>query len=243
MTDHITLFSYPLFPLSAWTSPSVVRATFDSVGGEVQGPEAGDTVNVIGGLLRAACLTHTRCDSNIVLMALHSAHAPSLEYSRSLSVGPRRVVQPPLLALLPVVVIILPTQVGACSDLTVDLSMSSGSGGRSWASITWSVVATNGEGTTLAAFITSNFDRISNSVIVPRHQLAIGSYQITVILSNFLGFTASQSALVAVTGRRKTDLLFLVQTLYICIWINASINSSSYFSYSSDIEKAIATFQ
>jgi hypothetical protein len=167
-------------------------------------------VNVIGGLLRAACLTHTRCESNMVLMALDSTHHTSIELSRSLSTGPRRVVLPPLVALLPVVVITLPTQLGACSDLTVDLSMSTGSGGRSWTSITWNVLATNSEGASLDAYITSNFDRISNIVIVPRHQLSIGTYQITVSLSNFLGFTASQSALVTVTGRPKPYHCFLV---------------------------------
>jgi hypothetical protein len=167
-------------------------------------------VNVVGGLSRAACLTRTRCDSNMVLMALHSAHLPSLELSRSLFPGPRRVVLPPLVALLPVIVIILPTQLGACNDLSVDLSMSSGSGERSWTRITWNVLATNSEGASLAAYITGNFDRIRNIVIVPRDQLAIGTYQITVIITNFLGFTASQSALVTVTGELKSYCCFLV---------------------------------
>jgi hypothetical protein len=110
-------------------------------------------------------------------------------------------IQPPAVILYPTVVLSLPTELSACNSLTVDLSASTGSGGRLWMAVVFTVQATNGD-ITLAPYLNTNYNYITNTVVVPRVILASGTFEITVAVENFFGNTAYKTGSVTVTGRK-----------------------------------------
>lgn len=158
-------------------------------------------MGVIGGLIRAACRPNTVCQSNYILQSLsHRDDVASDTSSAHILSGPSIVVEPPLEALVPIVNLITPTHLGACNNLTVDLSTSSGNGGRSWSKVHWRVVATLGSTTAIEEKLKSGYDVTANIAIVPRSLLIDGIYVITVTVTNFLGSSATASANIIVSG-------------------------------------------
>ena len=125
---------------------STLRVTFGSLGGQIIAPQAGDSVGLIGGLIRAACRPNSICQNNFVLQSLFNRDDSVVSdiYNAHILSGSSIIVEPPSEALIPILNLITPTHLGACNNLTVDLSTSSGNGGRSWSKIRWSVVATLG---------------------------------------------------------------------------------------------------
>lgn len=188
---------------SSWTTLSTLRVTFGSLGGQIIAPQAGDSVGVIGGLIRASCRPNTICQNNYVLQSLSSHRddsGVSDVFNAHILSGSSVLVEPPLEGLMPILNLITPTHLGACNNLTVDLSTSSGNGGRSWSKIRWSVVATLGSTKGIEETLKAVYDVTANIAIVPRSLLIDGIYVITVTVTNFLGSTATASSNTVVSG-------------------------------------------
>ena len=200
--------------ICSWTSLSAVKVTFTTVTATSLKPS--DILTVKVGMLRAACRSGTNCNSNHVLRSQHIhneiVRKDSISYvplSSALSV----IVQGPAQPVAPLIVIIVPTQIGACNDLLIDLSASTGNGGRPWTSVVWTVLAENGGTGALKTFLKSNFDPSLNYVIVPRNLLIRTTYSIGVTMTNFLGDSASSTSIVAVSGDPNLPVVSILGSL------------------------------
>jgi hypothetical protein len=135
----------------------------------------GNTVTLIGAnTLRAACpsAVATACSS----WPVASTGTVTAAVSTSTSV------------LVPSVAITLPTSLSKCTSPTIDLSGSSGSGGRSWAQRSIVVYSSNGNSSALQSFINKVYLTSAVPVAIPYSLLQSGaSYTFTVTLCNFLG--------------------------------------------------------
>jgi hypothetical protein len=89
----------------------------------------------------------------------------------------------------------LPSSVSGCSALTVDISASTGSGGRDWLMPTFSVTNAGADVTELQRFLNRNFTQGAPPVVPSALFLESGTYTFSMTLCNFLGAcdTASKS--------------------------------------------------
>ena len=151
--------------------------------------------------MRAACRSGTVCSKNYILQVADKTLALSLLPHDNVESSVVSVtIQAPAVPLLPTLLLSLPTQCGACNDLKIDLSTSTGNGGRPWTSVIWVVLAANGDTKAIASYLTFNYDPIANTVTVPRYLLISTTYSFTVTVTNFLGASASQSSTVVISG-------------------------------------------
>jgi hypothetical protein len=144
--DQLLTFANADSALCTWTNLISIKGTFDALTASLQ---PGDTLSVKSGLIRAACRTGTVCSQNSVLQ-LNRIFAYDIEKDisqrmTSATGGLSVIVQQPLTPIIPKLVLSLQLETGACSNRTVDLSLSSGSEGRPWENITWTIMAANGD--------------------------------------------------------------------------------------------------
>ena len=187
--------------ICSWTSLSTVKVIFVAVSATSLKPR--DTLSIKGGMLRAACLPGTSCTNNYLLRShemktdfIHDSHIKYSRLASSLSV----VVEGPIIPVAPLIIVILPTIIGSCNNLLIDLSASTGSGGRPWTSVLWTIVAENGETNVLTDFFTNNFDFSSSFIVIPASMLTRTTYSIGITVTNFLGDSASSSSIVTMSG-------------------------------------------
>jgi hypothetical protein len=191
--DQVLTFANADTALCTWTSLFSIKGTFDALTASLQ---PGDTLSVKSGLLRAACRTGTVCSQNPVLQLngifTHNIKKDISQRMTSVTRGLSVIVQQPLTPIIPKLVLSIPLETGACSNLTVDLSLSSGSGGRPWANITWTIMSTNGDPSAVLSYLDSEYDYSANIVTIPRSLLTSATYAISVAVTNFLGAFASE---------------------------------------------------
>ena len=199
--------------ICSWTSLSTIKVVFLSATALSVKPK--DILFVRGGLLRAACRLGTNCNDNYVLRSQH-VHTdvgvvPKISGTDALLTSALSInVQRPVFPVAPTILVIVPTQIGTCNDLLIDLSASTGNGGRPWASIAWSVKAENGNATALAGFLTNNFNLLLNYLIVPRSLLSRTTYAIGATVTNFLGDFASSTSIISVSGDPNLPVAFIL---------------------------------
>lgn len=90
----------------------------------------------------------------------------------------------------PVVVLVVPSTIGGCDNLTVNAIQSTGSGGRSWSSIQWRVSEISGSAdtTAIANVLQAYGDAMIDEVLtVSRSLFTPGTYTISLTLKNFFG--------------------------------------------------------
>lgn len=186
---------------SSWISASAITLVFAASSGQHSGVQTGDSFSVNSGLIRAKCIKGTICSQNYVLQV-----AKKRILSATSSSVFTITVDPPEVSLVPIVILNLPTQSGACNNLTVDISASTGSGGRSWTDVTWNVLATDGD-VTLEPYLNLNFNYVSNVMSVPRSMLYSTTYQITATVTNFLGYTSSGTATTTISSKTQYNTI------------------------------------
>ena len=100
----------------------------------------------------------------------------------------------PVVPVQPNVIISAPVAIGACDNLTIDLTRSYGNGGRSWSQLTIKVLGGDNNATIiLQQFLNSNY-KISPPSAIPFSLIAKGfSYTFTATLCNFLSACSSSS--------------------------------------------------
>ena len=90
----------------------------------------------------------------------------------------------------PVVSMSAPAMIGQCDALILDLSGSSGSGGRRWTSVSFTVQSSNPNSTKIATFLNSAY-QMNPPTPIPKDLFDAGSsYQISATLCNFLNACA-----------------------------------------------------
>jgi hypothetical protein len=142
----------------------------------------GDIVTLRQSKLKAACPMEANC--------------ASWTYTAQRSA----VVLAPLNPVVPVVYISSPSVVGECDDLTLDLSGSSGTGGRKWKSIEFNVQSDDHNASNIKAFLNSANYQITPPTSIPRRFLSVGkNYLFAATLCNFLGGCSSAVANVVVS--------------------------------------------
>jgi hypothetical protein len=167
-----SLFSFACATTSSckWTSDTTVTVIVDTsplciaMGGRISlAPSA---------QLKALC-TSANCDTSAWSVASASAGVN---------------LTAPAVAVVPTVAISSPTTIGECDSLTLDITSSTGSGGRAWASRTIRVESTASVNTTLLqSFLSSRYQQ-SPPTPIPSSMLAKGqAYTFKVTLCNFLG--------------------------------------------------------
>ena len=184
-----------------WLDAATVRATFlpfnQSAMAVNLGPGDGVTL-ALGVVLRSQCVSLTTtstssCGNN------NPAVTPGVSVT---IIAPLDSISPPT------VVMVMPSTIGPCADLRVDLSSSSGAYGRPWQTSSFTVTASAFAGivisstqlTAMANILTSNFDASSGITSVPQNALTPGlTYQITANLLNFLGQSGAATGTVFVS--------------------------------------------
>jgi hypothetical protein len=96
-------------------------------------------------------------------------------------------VLPPLNPVVPTVSVSMPSLIGQCTPLKMDLSSSTGNGGRSWKSVDISVASSSTDVAALQIYLKSSHFDSSLPVIIPADYLQPGSsYNFIITLCNFL---------------------------------------------------------
>ena len=173
------LFVFPgsNYTTCSWSDSATVTGKFGVIVPTKPYLSPGQSLTMLGGRLRATCLVPglPRCQLNF------ATNATTVTVSS------------PSTPLVPSIVLIMPTQVGGCADLKLDLSATIGSGGRPWANVAWQVTTSllSVSGTPIEQYLKNNFDNSSWTVTIPRAQLSSITYSISVTLTNFLGGSAS----------------------------------------------------
>ena len=133
--------------------------------------------------------------SNITVVAANSVTAECTEVTGAACTGwssvPETTLQvaAPTNPITPTVQLVMPSVVSSCAGVTVDLTMSTGSGGRPWLDLTVSVQSDDAEGATaVEALLNTDFHANTPPTTIPSHHFAIGAtYSFSTRLCNFLG--------------------------------------------------------
>lgn len=168
-----------------WSSPLSVQVFL--------GPSAsivvGQTLALRGGSVQAPC-TQMLSVCN------------SWSYSPPMTV----LVLPPSAPFIPVVTFSMPSVLGLCSSLTIDLTSSSGSGGRSWRNVTLEVQSSSTTKSQISQFLSSSYEFCPPTPI-PASMMAVGTYSFTFTLCNFLGYCGQASSTVSVVNMQLPSLV------------------------------------
>ncbi len=131
----------------------------------------GDTIELLPEKIKAKCTDSAiQCDTKWSFMssATVTVTAPS---------SPK----------IPVVSIGAPSTIGGCNSLTLDLSASTGNGGRTWQSISFSIDSKAENASMIADYLNSNYV-LSPPTVIPNSYFAKGgAYGFSVTMCNFLG--------------------------------------------------------
>lgn len=117
------------------------------------------------------------------------------------------VVVPPLIPISPVVSLSAPNQISACDNLQIDPTSSTGSAGRDWSSVQWTVSATGYlnfqqialDVSALQLFL-QPFVSIDFPIVIPNSFLQPGVYTFFLSLTNFLGQNSIGSATITISA-------------------------------------------
>jgi hypothetical protein len=118
-------------------------------------------------------------------------------------------IQPPLTPSLPSISLISPTQIGPCDALPIDLTSSSGAGGRQFASWSFAVSSRHPNSSDIEVFL-SQVQTIRRPISVPTSLLFAGyAYSFSVTLCTFLGGCSLSSHTVVVSSSGNIPIVSL----------------------------------
>ena len=230
-----SLFQFVNAPLTTctWIDPLTVKASFGivtSILNNIVYLNVGDTVTLIGGLLRAFCVDTTSiCKLN-----------PIAQSGSVATLKPRN-------PSVPSVILIAPRSLGSNFNLSLDPTASYGNGGRLYASVTWMVSAISSgvpdvilNTTLIEGYLNavSSAHQVSRPINIVGSTLGVASYSFTLTLKNFLGFSASQTTLVATTGRPDVVQVSIIGPSYQTIVASSPLTLQSLAGLSHDASKS-----
>eukprot|EP01033_Poteriospumella_lacustris_P011065 gene11065-7872_t len=178
----IVLYPGATGSVCSWINTTTLVASLSQIGSG-SGPVPGDTVTLRPNIVKAACESSTSCGSYATVprtsLSLSSADDPAI----------------------PSPVLVGPLSVSICSDITLNPMGSTGSGYRSWSSVAWYVDGTVSVAnqSVVQSYLNANFASTSRVVTIPSQLLVVGTYRITLEVSNFAGLASVVTSVVRVT--------------------------------------------
>jgi hypothetical protein len=152
----------------------------------------GDTIRVFPNTIKAQCTSAQLCDK--------------WNYTTPAAVT----IRGPAYAVVPSIVIAAPAIINKCDSLSVDLSSSTGSGGRPWSSYSFTVFdnknssdrsdVTGAVSYLVMMYLQTNYS-ISPPMSLPNGIFDVSSYTIIVKLTNFLGASSQGSVTIGVVSK------------------------------------------
>jgi len=155
-----------------WMDYSTIRAYIYQLSPDSICAKPGDTLTLSStASIKAKCQSTSSCSSYL------SALSTSL------------ILKSPITAIVPTISISAPSIIGGCDTIALDISGSSGNGGRDWISSSMTVSSTSSTDiTALQDFIRDNITTLNPPPSIPASLLVKGSaYNFIVSLCNFLG--------------------------------------------------------
>ena len=141
--------------------------------------------------------------------------------------------QPPPNPIRPNIKLSAPAIVSICSDLLVDPTSSTGSGGRLWQSVVWEATPPNATSIKLTQWLNKNFQTTDSFVLIPSHFLTVGVLQIKLLLKNMFSMVAVSAVSIKVISLQYVTSVsiagpkFLVMQSSVPLSLFASIKLSS----------------
>jgi hypothetical protein len=167
----------------------------------------GDSIELLGGKIKPRCSTTIICDYN---------------YANSTST----VILPPLSAIIPTVSLSTSKTISTCDDIVLDPTRSSGTGGRNWLSIVWSVTDdlgihyTSVENSLNANYSTNTFNLIKISSFLTN----TGTYHFSLTLKNFLLKSSMFGVSTIISGLSSTPYVSIPGPANLYAYRNNSIS-------------------
>jgi hypothetical protein len=171
-----------------WEDTQTVRATLGTEASLIPG----DDINLLPNVTRAYKY-YTDCRDNTDLNGCDDYESSPMSQV-SLVTSDK--------ALTPTAIISTATKAGLCDDLVIDSSGSFGAGGRDWKSIKW-VVTTSSISYSESATVIETLLNSNNDIgkdIIPKSNLTLTNYTMTLTLTNFLGQSNSKSLEIEITN-------------------------------------------
>lgn len=171
-----------------WLNSSVVEISFDFIHSEGKYLSAGDSISLISSDIRAACpSSQNDCSSGKVSSFV------------------TKTVQLPVTALIPAVQLISLPVWSVCDNVTIDASLSTGNGARAWSSIVWNVQSTNDiDNIAISEYLSIHGSNIYKSIVIPPTLMTLGTvYNITLTLSNYLGYSSNKSISISIQNQNE----------------------------------------
>lgn len=165
----------------SWLSSSQVQFV---VGGASSAPSINSSITLLSGIIRPACIPNTDCTR--------------AKYSVSQTIS----VSAPSSPVTPSVVLLSSPSVSSCSDISIDLSKSTGNGGKDWSKLTWKVSGSfSDENKTIVEnYLNAHYSSSTTIAKVPSSTLFAGNvYYFALQLTNWLGKSGVSSCSVSVT--------------------------------------------
>ena len=210
------LLSFPGISTSScrWTDKTTLRVSLGAFGAATIA--VGNNLTVLGGMLRASC-----GDNTATFCATWNTTAAATS-----------TVLVPLTPVSPTVSASVPSVLGACTPLTIDLSGSTGSGGRAF-SHSFTVQHSAGNSSFINSFLASKYS-LSPPTPIPAAMFQPGtSYIFTAKLTNFLGGVGQTtfqivvfSTVVPVASIRGSSLRTHVTGNALALSASASVDAS-----------------
>jgi hypothetical protein len=212
------------FATCQWNSEATVVTAFPSAAHPLYPNNS--TVILVSGLVRAAC-------PSSVSASTCKSWSPALSSSV--------VIEPPAAALIPRVKVSLANSIGACDSPKLDISGSTGSGGRIWASVNVTVSSKASNMSALKTYLESDhrFDVpivISNSLL---QKSAI--YVFYIELCNWLGSCSGSSASLTVLNK-ILPFVNIIGGPTLTATVNATIRLSS-IAFTADCDGSHSTLE
>jgi hypothetical protein len=179
LCSDLFVFSSSNYSYCVWNDDATViirPSSDDSI-------NVGDKVTLLGNKVKALCTLSDRvCRS-----------WPSANMTTAL-------IEAPLNPISPVVSLSVPSTIGACSDIRIDVSSSYGYGYKRWSSVLFSVVSTASKADSINRFLASNYS-LTTPTVIPAYLIQSQAiYVVTVRLCNFLGGCGHSSKRVVVSA-------------------------------------------
>ena len=157
------------------------------------GIQEGEMITLAAGSLKSAC-------TSILDPTCKSWKTNSLQHVN---------VSTPTVVMSPTIVVSIPSQLGPCDNLVIDLTSSTGNGGRSWQSFSLFIDGTSPNITDLHNFLVK-VSSISSPVVVPFKYLNSGyAYNMGISLCNFLGGCSARTTSFIVSASANIPIVTL----------------------------------
>ena len=182
--DTLLSFTSANISTCSWSNSSAIIIFFPFIktGTALKLLEPGDRVAIVPGKIRAYC-TKVSCT--------YAGYSDSYVS-----------VQSPVNVIVPTAVLVAPSILSPCSNLTIDATASTGNGGRPWKVISWMVIAANeSEAPAVSMYLNKiSFRGISTPLEVPLSLLNSTSFLFQLKLENFLQASVLKSFIVSMSS-------------------------------------------